>query len=808
MKNRILASALLAAIGTLTLPLGALAAFIIFSTFAPLAPSVTGVTFSTSLPLTNGETLGTVAATQNPTSWAITSCAPTCGGYFAISSSGVVTVTSSGVSGATATTYSLGVSASNSAGAGSATVLVSVAPLYSGIVDLYPSSYWAEGFSVYAPTAAYSGNFAQIERTNDNTTTIIGYDSSHRASVSQFNAFCAGTYCYVKTLYDSFGQTQGHENDWVQNTLAKMPQMAVAADGMLEVCGAPASSMANAYANTQSAAQLEMFAVAYAATLDWNGFQPNLPYFTFTGNTSTAAQTITGITEAGVAQTFQGLSLYNGWNATYNYTVPINGIQDVTHPNAFWWEQFPNNSGGFTLGGTTITMNGYANDFLTETGDTFQITNAVQSGPWFVIGPSSATYQTSAYAAFGMTNANGIGNGLGGDTISTKNGATNEYTVIGQYMRGRWAVWDYDTSTEALYHDTTLIYSGNAASNVTYGTNVGMTLFSDASGAENTVNQCFHQMAFVNTVASNRATIDASLDSQFSITPIATTVAAQTTADGFTLQPELLAPYPSPGYSAVLGDNNYNDVNGINWQPQSGGYLHSEGPGMAYATNVTQGACAAPKCPTLVQAIVNGGDSDTGISQHPRSEILDGINSGNGYPAGTHLSLFYEFKVKQMGDLTNTGGEWCYINQWYYGGGIDCLDRTGAGGPTLRPQIGGNDCGTVYPATGHITPGDTVYAVEAEFYVNGTSGSWSIYGPAPIGGTLALNCSGTGNVLASGTTLSLKQGLYMGDVPWKNTGGIPSPQDNVVQIANFFVSTTSGTFSSLVSAQPAWPTHP
>ena len=66
-------------------------------------------------PATNGQVIGTVAATQNPTSFALVSCSG-CTGYFAISNAGVVTVTPTGAAGITGIAYTQFVTASNATG--------------------------------------------------------------------------------------------------------------------------------------------------------------------------------------------------------------------------------------------------------------------------------------------------------------------------------------------------------------------------------------------------------------------------------------------------------------------------------------------------------------------------------------------------------------------------------------------------------------------------------------------------------------------------------------------------------------------
>ncbi len=53
--------------------------------------------------------------------------------------------------------------------------------------------------------AAYTGNFANIVRASDGTNTDVPYSANGLASVSTISNFCAGTYCYYRTLYDNSG---------------------------------------------------------------------------------------------------------------------------------------------------------------------------------------------------------------------------------------------------------------------------------------------------------------------------------------------------------------------------------------------------------------------------------------------------------------------------------------------------------------------------------------------------------------------------------------------------------------------------
>lgn len=91
------------------------------------APVVTATSFnasSTNAPAAqSGQAIGTVSASNSPTGFSIASCSPSCSGWFAISSGGAVTVSSTGASNVVPTlsgaTYTLSVTASNGSGTSS-----------------------------------------------------------------------------------------------------------------------------------------------------------------------------------------------------------------------------------------------------------------------------------------------------------------------------------------------------------------------------------------------------------------------------------------------------------------------------------------------------------------------------------------------------------------------------------------------------------------------------------------------------------------------------------------------------------------
>ena len=98
----------------------------------PPPPVISNATPGLMLPATANEAVNTMTATNSPTSWSLSSCSPSCTGYFALNAStGAVTVTPTGVSGITAGTYTLTVTASNAYGAsnpGTDTITASTAP--------------------------------------------------------------------------------------------------------------------------------------------------------------------------------------------------------------------------------------------------------------------------------------------------------------------------------------------------------------------------------------------------------------------------------------------------------------------------------------------------------------------------------------------------------------------------------------------------------------------------------------------------------------------------------------------------------
>jgi hypothetical protein len=81
---------------------------------APPAPVITPATFALTLPANLGDPVGTMTATNSPTSWAITG--GNASGFYQISNGGVIVVTAAGAAGITAGQNVLTITATNAGG--------------------------------------------------------------------------------------------------------------------------------------------------------------------------------------------------------------------------------------------------------------------------------------------------------------------------------------------------------------------------------------------------------------------------------------------------------------------------------------------------------------------------------------------------------------------------------------------------------------------------------------------------------------------------------------------------------------------
>lgn len=138
------------------------------------APVVTNGSFNISSTASIGTNVGTMTATNSPTSWSIIS--GNTGGFFTISSSGVITVA---IANPTSGTYTLTVQATNGSGSGTGTATILSAALPSGVTlrpidggqtyyasngftaaTTYPSSItYTSGGGAWAATVSYSNGW-------------------------------------------------------------------------------------------------------------------------------------------------------------------------------------------------------------------------------------------------------------------------------------------------------------------------------------------------------------------------------------------------------------------------------------------------------------------------------------------------------------------------------------------------------------------------------------------------------------------------------------------------------------------------
>ena len=641
---------------------------------------------------------------------------------------------------------------------------------YTGFLDTYSSLGATWGFSSYKLSNAYAGNWGSIVRQSDGATTTIGFLSNGNVNVAAFNSFCSNTNCYVTTLNDQVNGINA-----TQTTFSKMPRVIVDTNGTLAVCPQPTSSMATSYSSTVNTPKVQVFAVAQLNYDDSRWSQSTTPSFSITGNVSNGSATITALsTEVGIS------------TAAEDPSEP--GITDSGGflPIAAYISALPSGSTatvGFAPGDQSPTGS--------QNGDTLTVHNAVIPGAWIVNGPASSSYDSTAYW--------GVGVGAGDDAfpsdwVAPRNGTIgyqSEYqSVIGQGMRGQWAVYDYDTNTTQLDYDgVSLGKLTNTTANVTYSTNVGMSLFSDTNGSESTSNSCFETMVLFPNTEASRTTMAQSLMTEDSISfPFATS-----TTDGFNMTADYLPGYTSAPNNAFGSSSVGPDVFGLTWNPQSGGYTW---PSIAYATNIGNTA-------TMWRFIDAPGDSDINITEAERTEVAEStvyVTPGNSF------SFFYQFDFEQ---LPNQQGDWCYTAQIHYNNALSGADapdivtlsckgdqgqfqtqRTVSGNPVVT------NCGSPFT----ITPGTTYAVVGTGFWSSNHTSDTLTINAGPNGTTLPQICSvGPTTLWDNDTGAYLKAGIYRG-YPWSNTGTI------IERVMSPQITATANAFSSYITTQPALPT--
>lgn len=658
---------------------------------------------------------------------------------------------------------------------------------FTGFLDTYSSAGATWGFSAYKLTNAYSGNWGTVKRLSDSTTQTIGFLSTGKADVASFNTFCSGTQCVLNALVD---QVNGINTSDASSSAAQQPRVIVDENSVLAVCPQPGSKHTTAFNSAVNTAKQHLFAVTRPSYYDNKHSIANLPTWVTTGNVASGNTTISSVAS------ITGMSAANSINQG-----PVPSISDsadflpgpLTTPGSAG-AVYPS---AVSAGSITIAKQPGNGSFPTGTqsGDTLTYTNAVLGGAWIMNGPSSASFGTTAYWGVGLAS-----DAVAGDWTSPRNGDINGSSsvyqnVAGNGMRGQFGVWDFDTFTANLNYDSTSLGAVTGATsnvNITYSTNVGMTLFSDASGSEGVSNNCFETMVLFPATQASRVVM-----AQFFMTQDAISFPfAPNTVDGFSWT-GVYQPNNTKAPNTVYGQATFTDINGIVWEPETGGYTW---PSVSFANNINNST-------TMWRFIDEQGDADTNLTSAERAEI--GV-FGNDVSPGHSFSYAYQFTPEAV---PTQSGSWAYTGQIHYNGG------SGGAAPDIvaisiqanqlqiitQKTVGGNpqttNCGS--PIT--LTVGTTYAVVGTGFWsTNGTSDTFQVN--LGVNGTsLTLVCNTSGALWDQPPLIAsayFKSGIYRG-FPYENAGTV------IIRVMNqAWNPTTAAAFASRITSQPALPTHP
>lgn len=652
-------------------------------------------------------------------------------------------------------------------------VQFSGAPIFTGFLDQFSAQGATEYWScTFKSTNAYSSSCGVVQRQSDNATQTINFLSSGKGDVATFNSFCSGTNCYLKSWT---GQLNGVT--FSQATLANMPRAYVNANGNIAACGTPTSSMTTSFNSAVNTAKVHLFAVAKASLADFVYSTPDVPTTAITANLTNGSAAIssmssqTGISATAGSPGYQTVpGIVDSAGALPN--APLTGTTGRTNLLAL-----PTGSTG------TMGPSGLTTASSSQTGDTLTFTNAVTSGAWIINGPASSSFASSAYWGMGFDSSEAA-------TLDfPRNAGGNQYgNFVNNGMRGQWGVYDFDTFTGHLAYNGTDLGTQVSSANVTYSTNVGLTLFSNANGTENASNNCFETMVLFPATEASRVSMAQFLMAQDSITfPF-----APATSDGFTMTGAYVAGDTSAG-ATVYGQNTYGpDVLGMSRITEAGGYIY---PSLAFANNINNST-------TMWRHILHQGDTDVWPDANERSEV----DISSTIASGGHASMFYQFEFEA---IPTQSGDWCYSGQVHYAAGVIPPDLITFS--CLNNQIqfilqccdvsaspGQQNCGTATT----ITVGQ-VYAVEIELsWSSGGTTDTAVVHFGPNGSPLPQTCSVSGSIWnSSGTrTANMKHGVYRG-FPNRNAGTI------IQRVINAQFSNTANAFSGFIATQPALPTH-
>ncbi len=216
---------------------------------------------------------------------------------------------------------------------------VAEAPAFTGLLNETYGSGAAAAYSVRRLNGNYTGSAIQVERSSDNTTQDIGFDSNGDLDESALTTFCTGTVCKVRTWYDQ-SQTggTGSGNDAVQTTHANQPTIytggaIVKLDGRAAVKGLGVSG-----------GKLDFTTVSHTGNFSHymlQTFQSNaMPYggpsghFWYHMNANTLRYRIDGASEDFGGYQFQNLQRFlhsgNRGLSAGNLKLAIDGIDNAT----------------------------------------------------------------------------------------------------------------------------------------------------------------------------------------------------------------------------------------------------------------------------------------------------------------------------------------------------------------------------------------------------------------------------------------------------------------------------------------------
>lgn len=643
-----------------------------------------------------------------------------------------------------------------------------------GFLDSYPGATW--GFSTYKLKNSYTGNWGTVQRQSDDKQQVIGFVANGKADVATFNTFCANTNCYAASIVDHVNAINP-----VQATLANMPRTIVDANNVLAVCPQPGSKMTTSYNALVNTTQQHIFTVAKPGFADSRYSQADVATTTVTGNITMGSASVTSMSSQVGLSTTGGNSAFQTRPGVVDANGSLPNAPTVGTVGSTYLSALPTGTTG-TLGFATSNT-----PLSSQTADPLTFTNAVTQGAWIINGPASATWVSSAYWGMGV---DAVGFGAGTMSFTRNASAITYQSFIGNGMRGQWGVYDYDTPTAKLsYNGVDLGNTGVTGGNITYSTNVGMTLFSNANGTENASNNCFETMVLFPSTQSSRVVMAQFLMSQDGISfPF-----APATSDGFTMT-GIYQPLDSFATSSVYGQGQTQygpDAWGMTWIAENGGYTW---PSVARANNINNST-------TMWRFIVHQGDSDMNINLSERSEL--DLTTTSVVP-GQDWSQFYQV---QFDALPTQNGDWCFGGQIHYndvsttapdlltwsckGGQFQFITQKGSG-PT------NTNCGTAQT----LTVG-TTYAVivTGHWSTNHTSDTLTInFGPNSVTPIPQL-CNVSGALWDNDTGAHMKMGLYRG-FPWANAGTA------IVRYMNGQWSNTANAYSSYITTPPALPTHP